>query len=62
MEFNKRLRKHNNMAIITIARECCSHGAEIAEKVAVMLGYECITRRIPDVKEVVCDIDPPYYA
>ena len=49
------------MAIITIARECCSHGAEIAEKVAVMLGYECITRRIPDVKEVVCDIDLPYY-
>jgi cytidylate kinase len=34
------------MAIITIARECCSHGAEIAEKVAHMLGYECISREI----------------
>jgi Cytidylate kinase-like family len=34
------------MAIITIARECCSHGAEIAEKVAEMLGYECISREI----------------
>jgi len=34
------------MAIITIARECCSHGAEIAEKVADMLGYECISREI----------------
>jgi|GEM_PF-991888 len=34
------------MAIISIARECCSHGAEIAEKVADMLGYECISREI----------------
>jgi len=34
------------MAIITIARECCSHGAQIAEKVAAMLGYECISREI----------------
>jgi len=34
------------MAIITIARECCSHGAEIAEKVAAMLGYECISRAV----------------
>ncbi len=34
------------MAIITIARECCSHGAEIAEKAAAMLGYECISREI----------------
>ncbi len=34
------------MAIITIARECCSHGAEIAEKVADILGYECISREI----------------
>jgi cytidylate kinase len=34
------------MAIITIARECCSHGTEIAEKIADMLGYECISREI----------------
>jgi len=34
------------MAIITIARECCSHGAEIAEKTAAMLGYECISREV----------------
>ena len=34
------------MAIITIARECCSHGTEVAEKVADMLGYECISREI----------------
>ena len=34
------------MAVITIARECCSHGAEVAEKVAKMLGYECVSREI----------------
>ena len=34
------------MAVITIARECCSHGAEVAEKVAEMLGYECVSREI----------------
>jgi cytidylate kinase len=34
------------MAIITIARECCSHGAEIAEKTAAMLGYDCISREV----------------
>jgi len=34
------------MAVITIARECCSHGAEVAEKVADALGYECISREI----------------
>ena len=34
------------MAIITISRGCFSHGREIAEKVAGMLGYECISREI----------------
>lgn len=34
------------MAIITISRGCFSHGQEIAEKVAEMLGYECISREI----------------
>jgi len=34
------------MAIITISRGCFSHGQEIAEKVAEMLGYECISREV----------------
>jgi len=34
------------MAIITISRGCFSHGQEIAEKVAGMLGYECVSREI----------------
>jgi cytidylate kinase len=34
------------MAIITISRGCYSHGKEIAEKVAVKLGYECVSREI----------------
>lgn len=34
------------MSIITISRGCFSHGQEIAEKVAGMLGYECISREI----------------
>jgi cytidylate kinase len=34
------------MAIITISRGCFSHGQEIAEKVAAMLGYECISREV----------------
>jgi cytidylate kinase len=34
------------MAIITISRGCFSHGQEIAEKVADMLGYECISREV----------------
>ena len=34
------------MAIITISRGCFSHGQEIAEKVAEMLGCECISREI----------------
>jgi cytidylate kinase len=34
------------MAIITISRGCFSHGQEIAEKVARMLGYECISREV----------------
>lgn len=34
------------MAIITISRGCFSHGLEIAEKVAHMLGYECLSREV----------------
>ena len=34
------------MAIITISRGCFSHGQEIAEKVAEILGYECISREV----------------
>jgi len=34
------------MAIISIAREKYSHGAQVAEKVAAALGYECISREI----------------
>ena len=34
------------MTVITISRGCFSHGQEIAEKVAEMLGYECVSREI----------------
>jgi cytidylate kinase len=34
------------MAIITISRGCYSHGKEIAEKVAALLDYECVSREI----------------
>lgn len=34
------------MAIITISRGCFSHGQEIAEKVAAILGYDCISREV----------------
>jgi cytidylate kinase len=34
------------MAVITISRGCFSYGQEIAEKVAEMLGYECVSREI----------------
>ncbi len=34
------------MAVITISRGCFSHGKEIAEKVAEMLGFECVSREI----------------
>ena len=34
------------MAIITISRGCYSHGKEIAEKVADMLNFECVSREI----------------
>jgi cytidylate kinase len=34
------------MAIITISRGCYSHGREIAEKVAKILGYECVSREV----------------
>ncbi len=34
------------MAIITISRGCYSHGQEIAEQVAQMLGYECVSREV----------------
>jgi cytidylate kinase len=35
------------MAIISISRGCSSHGKEIAERVAEMLGYQCVSREIP---------------
>ncbi|MEJ2656038.1 MAG: cytidylate kinase-like family protein [Desulfobacterales bacterium] len=34
------------MAVITISRGSFSHGQEIAEKTAKMLGYECVSREI----------------
>jgi cytidylate kinase len=34
------------MAVITISRGSFSHGQEIAEKVAEMLGYECVSREV----------------
>ena len=34
------------MAVITISRGCYSHGQEIAEEVAKILGYECVSREI----------------
>lgn len=34
------------MAIISIARGCHSHGEQIANQVAQMLGYECVNREI----------------
>jgi cytidylate kinase len=34
------------MPIITISRGSYSHGQEIAEKVAALLGYECVSREI----------------
>lgn len=34
------------MAIITISRGSFSHGREIAEKVAKMLGYDCLSREV----------------
>ncbi len=34
------------LAIITISRGSYSHGQEIAEKVAGLLGYECVSREI----------------
>ena len=34
------------MAIITISRGSFSYGQKIAEKVAEMLGYECLSREI----------------
>jgi len=34
------------MAVITISRGSYSYGKEIAEKVAKMLGYECVSREI----------------
>jgi cytidylate kinase len=34
------------MAVITISRGSFSHGQEIAEKVAGLLGYECVSREI----------------
>lgn len=34
------------MAIITISRGCFSHGQEIAERVAAMLNYDCLSQEI----------------
>ncbi|PIU32433.1 MAG: histidine kinase, partial [Syntrophobacteraceae bacterium CG07_land_8_20_14_0_80_61_8] len=34
------------MAIITISRGSFSHGAEVAERVAERLGYQCISREV----------------
>jgi cytidylate kinase len=34
------------MAVITISRGSFSHGQEIAEKTAKLLGYECVSREI----------------
>ena len=34
------------MAIITISRESCSKGKEVAEKVASRLSYDCISREV----------------
>jgi cytidylate kinase len=34
------------MAIITISRGCFSHGQEIAERVAEMLNYECVSQEV----------------
>lgn len=34
------------MPIITISRGCCSYGRAVAEQVAKMLGYKCISREI----------------
>ncbi len=34
------------MSIITISRGCYSHGKEIAERVAAVMGYECISKEI----------------
>ena len=34
------------MSIITISRGCCSHGKEIAERVADAMGYECISKEV----------------
>jgi cytidylate kinase len=34
------------MAVVTISRGCFSHGQQIAEKVAKMLGYDCVSREI----------------
>jgi cytidylate kinase len=34
------------MPVISISRGCSSHGKEIAERVAEMLGYQCVSREI----------------
>lgn len=34
------------MAIISISRACSSRGKEVAERVAEMLGYQCVSREI----------------
>lgn len=45
------------MPIITISRGSYSHGKEVAEKVAVKLGYECIGRDILVAASKEFDVD-----
>jgi len=57
------------MSIITIARGSYSRGKEVAEKVAVALGYQCISREVlleaselfnvPEIKPVRAIHDSP---
>ncbi|HYA02432.1 MAG TPA: cytidylate kinase family protein [Syntrophobacteria bacterium] len=57
------------MSIITIARGSYSRGKEVAEKVAVALGYQCISRKVlleaselfnvPEIKPVRAIHDSP---
>lgn len=57
------------MGIITISRGCYSHGKEIAENIAHLLGYECVDNKfllgaseyfnIPEVQLMKTIQDPP---
>ena len=60
--------KGHIMSIITINRGSCSRGKEVAEKLALKLGYECISRdilmeaadefNIPEIKLIRALHDP----